>query len=569
MQRYVLLQYEASFWDNLHIFVMNSLVKPFFLYFCSMKRINWLLITLLLAACSKTDQQLISEAETLVGEHADSALCILNKVEDASHLKGEWKARYWMAMAQAHIGAYQSLSEDSLVLYAAEYYQDKDSAMLCKAHALASSYYWWRDSFAKAKDMMRLSVEESKRANDREGTISKLRSLARMESLEGNLEGLKRYTEEVVKLDGGDKNQAKLLNSLAIEYFYHGNHKAAIATMDRIVAYRDIAADSIYIWNDVMRNYADMLVAMGQLDKGIAMHEQILEHYQHSTILEDNKIGALFSLSHAWLLKGDKQKARQYMDMVDEEKATDATRFCMIAHRMVLNYATTGRYDMTEIAEYANNKRDKREKSEAVAEAKEWSIHNLRDHELMLTVSRQRQLIFFLALTLALISVIFGLSLLAGKRKKLLAKQEEELKLLNEQLKSLQNVRKETPVATAEHAAPTHITFTGSTSDTLSLDIANLVYIEAVGNYVKVYQLLDGKIKNDMLRATSKQMEEQLSAYPMMVRCHRAFIVNLEQVEQIISHTGTTQLVMKNCHDTIPVSRSNMAQIKAAIKDLL
>ena len=146
---------------------------------------------------------------------------------------------------------------------------------------------------------------------------------------------------------------------------------------------------------------------------------------------------------------------------------------------------------------------------------------------------------------------------------------QEELKLLNEQLKSLQNVRKETPVATAEHAAPTHITFTGSTSDTLSLDIANLVYIEAVGNYVKVYQLLDGKIKNDMLRATLKQIEEQLSAYPMMVRCHRAFIVNLEQVEQIISHTGTTQLVMKNCHDTIPVSRSNMAQIKTAIKDML
>ena len=72
-----------------------------------------------------------------------------------------------------------------------------------------------------------------------------------------------------------------------------------------------------------------------------------------------------------------------------------------------------------------------------------------------------------------------------------------------------------------------------------------------------------------MLRATSKQMEEQLSAYPMMVRCHRAFIVNLQQVEQIISHSGTTQLVMKNCHDAIPVSRSNMAQIKAAIKDLL
>ena len=58
-----------------------------------MKRINWLLITLLLAACSKTDKQLISEAETLVEENADSALCILNKVENTGHLTGEWKAR--------------------------------------------------------------------------------------------------------------------------------------------------------------------------------------------------------------------------------------------------------------------------------------------------------------------------------------------------------------------------------------------------------------------------------------------------------------------------------------------
>ena len=535
-----------------------------------MKRINWLFLTILLAACSKTDQQLISEAETLVAEHADSALCILNHVEDASRLTGEWKARYWMAMAEAHKGAYQSMSEDSLVLYAVDYYQDKDSTMLRKAQALASSYYWWCDDFDKAKEMMRLSVEESRRAGDREGTISKLTSLARQVSLQGNLEELEQYTEEVIRLDGGDKSQAKLLNSLAIEYFYHGRYDDAIATMERIVAYRDIADDSVYIWNDVMRNYADMLIDMGQLDKGIAMHETLLKHYQHAEYYDDSKVGSLFSLSHAWLLKGDKQKARQYLELTDEEKATDATRFCIMAHRMVLNYATTGRYDMTELAEYANNKRDSREKSQAIAEAKEWSMHAMQDHELMLTVSRQRQLIFFLTLTLALVIIIFGLSLLAKKRKRLLTEKDEELKLLNEQLKSLQKVRKEAPAPTpAQEPVPAHLTLTGSTSDTLSLDISKLVYIEAVGNYVKVYQLHEGKIRNDMLRATSKQIEEQLSAFPMMVRCHRAFIVNLEQVEQIVSHAGSAQLVMKHCHDAVPVSRSNMAQIKAAIKDML
>ncbi len=68
-----------------------------------------------------------------------------------------------------------------------------------------------------------------------------------------------------------------------------------------------------------------------------------------------------------------------------------------------------------------------------------------------------------------------------------------------------------------------------------------------------------------MLRATSKQIEVDLGAYPMIVRCHRAFLVNLQQVEQIISHAGTMQLKIKHCDDSIPVSRSNMAQVKEAI----
>jgi DNA-binding LytR/AlgR family response regulator len=63
-----------------------------------------------------------------------------------------------------------------------------------------------------------------------------------------------------------------------------------------------------------------------------------------------------------------------------------------------------------------------------------------------------------------------------------------------------------------------------------------------------------------------KQMEETLHEYPMIGRCHRAFLVNLGQVEHIGSHSGSTQLLIKHCHESLPVSRSNMAQVKAAIK---
>ncbi len=82
---------------------------------------------------------------------------------------------------------------------------------------------------------------------------------------------------------------------------------------------------------------------------------------------------------------------------------------------------------------------------------------------------------------------------------------------------------------------------------------------------MKVNYLHNEQVRTDMLRATMKLMEEMLQDYPMIVRCHRAFLVNLSQVEQIVSRSGSIQLLIKHCHESIPVSRSNMAQVKAAI----
>ena len=68
--------------------------------------------------------------------------------------------------------------------------------------------------------------------------------------------------------------------------------------------------------------------------------------------------------------------------------------------------------------------------------------------------------------------------------------------------------------------------------------------------------------------ATSKQLEDDLRAYPMIVRCHRAFLVNLGQVEQIISHSGSMRLVVRHCQKAIPVSRSNMPKIKEILNNI-
>ena len=85
---------------------------------------------------------------------------------------------------------------------------------------------------------------------------------------------------------------------------------------------------------------------------------------------------------------------------------------------------------------------------------------------------------------------------------------------------------------------------------------------------MKVYRLKNGQVHADMLRATSKQIEEELRGYANVVRCHRAFLVNLSQVEQVITRSGTMQFIIKHCNDSLPVSRSNIAQVKNAINGM-
>ena len=158
---------------------------------------------------------------------------------------------------------------------------------------------------------------------------------------------------------------------------------------------------------------------------------------------------------------------------------------------------------------------------------------------------------------IAFCSFAIGLYWRFKYRSRYLAMELEEIRQLNEQLGK--------PALTPSPVEESPITLTGTTNDTVTLNVRDLLYVEAVGNYVKVCHLRDRQVRTDMLRATSRQMEDELEVCPTIVRCHRAFLVNLSQVEQIVSRSGMMQLRIRHCADVLPVSRSRMAQVKAAI----
>lgn len=98
--------------------------------------------------------------------------------------------------------------------------------------------------------------------------------------------------------------------------------------------------------------------------------------------------------------------------------------------------------------------------------------------------------------------------------------------------------------------------------DKFEIRLTNLIYIEAVGNYVQIYYLKEGGIKNVLLRSSLKRLELQLVEFSSLVRCHRAFIVNMNQIDKVTGNSQGLKLSLKKSDIEIPVSRNYSKELK-------
>jgi len=89
-------------------------------------------------------------------------------------------------------------------------------------------------------------------------------------------------------------------------------------------------------------------------------------------------------------------------------------------------------------------------------------------------------------------------------------------------------------------------------NEELNLKSIDLKYIESANNYVEVNFSNEKKL----LRSTLKKMETQLNEHSEFYRCHKKFIVNLNQVEKISGNAQGYKLHLKESDILIPVSRS-------------
>lgn len=132
---------------------------------------------------------------------------------------------------------------------------------------------------------------------------------------------------------------------------------------------------------------------------------------------------------------------------------------------------------------------------------------------------------------------------------------------LYEAKKSL-NLSSQGQLQTFVYSADELIKFSGDTKNELRIHPDDFLYAEVIKNYVTIYFLENDELKEFSLRATLSQIMEDVAAYSNIIRCHRAFLVNLSHISEITGNSRGYIISLEKTKASIPVSRSYTKTIK-------
>ena len=104
------------------------------------------------------------------------------------------------------------------------------------------------------------------------------------------------------------------------------------------------------------------------------------------------------------------------------------------------------------------------------------------------------------------------------------------------------------------------------TKEEFSINLKNLVYVEAQENYSKIVWTEDNRVKEKLLRVTLKKLEIQV-VDQTIVRCHRSYIINADVDFTILGNSNGYWLKSDLVEHTIPISRSIGKEIVQKIKE--
>lgn len=98
--------------------------------------------------------------------------------------------------------------------------------------------------------------------------------------------------------------------------------------------------------------------------------------------------------------------------------------------------------------------------------------------------------------------------------------------------------------------------------DVFEENIQNVVLIQSAGNYVEVFYHKNGRISRQVIRQTLSTVEEIVSKFPDILKCHRCCLVNRQQVKRLTGTSPAYFLEIEGLDFKVPVSRQKISELR-------
>ena len=102
--------------------------------------------------------------------------------------------------------------------------------------------------------------------------------------------------------------------------------------------------------------------------------------------------------------------------------------------------------------------------------------------------------------------------------------------------------------------------------ESLSVDGASLLFVEAMQNYVVVHFRDDQSIRQREVVRTTLAATQQALEELGIIRCHRSYLVNPKSVTSIAGNAQGLKLSLLGVDEFVPVSRSYIPKLRAAVE---
>lgn len=235
-----------------------------------------IVLFLIMGACNNHPQApILLEVEKIIEEQPDSALSILNKVENINQLSEKDHATYCLLLTQAQDLNYITHTSDSLIKIAATYFEKSNDK-----HKASLSYYY----------MGRVNTDLH--------------------------DALKAQEFYLKALEIGEKTKdyhllAKICNNLGTLYNYQDIYDLALPMQKKALYYINMEQkqDTVNM-SYILRNTARTFTPMNLEDSAVIYHKQALKYsrpYNISSILVD--------LGNIYIYKNEYVEAKKYIDL--------------------------------------------------------------------------------------------------------------------------------------------------------------------------------------------------------------------------------------------------------------